>query len=427
MEKQQNNLKISSEGLAASSGFKILNIEDIRNVAQGACFLASGGGGSLQLALTEIIPAFFNDQTQINLVGVDALNWEGDWGAVVAGMGSPLKLFDDPTLVKAAIPAYEVLADLCFSFKAAGKERYKSLSLMDFCLPVEIGAVNSLVPMIVADGTPPILYPFVMKTVVIDADGAGRAVPTLPLTTYARQIPIYPNVLGGDNELEPQSTYFDYASLNVQDESTLEAAFLGLIDSTAFGYASGLAIYAASALSFRACNPVPNGVSDSLVLGQIINQTSGNDRISQVLSYVNNSMQRVAKQIFYGQVTDMEQATSSLDNGYVKLAGSGNFANQNFEVLIENENIWATITRNGTTQPYIVSPDSMNYLTDTGDVLDNSDLWTAYQKGERPTLSIIAIQAAKEVRNNSALMTAWASEVASKKGPNTYITPWINS
>lgn len=424
--KEQTNLKISKKGLAASSGFKTLNIEDIKNVAQGACFLASGGGGSLQLALTEIIPAFFNSETQINLVGLDGLNWEGDWGAVVAGMGSPLKLFEDPKLVKAAIPAYEVLADLCFSFKAAGKERYKSLSLMDFCLPVEIGAVNSLVPMIVADGTPPILYPFVMKTVVIDADGAGRAVPTLPLTTYARQIPIYPNVLGGDNVLEPQSTYFDYASVNVKDESTLEAAFLGLIDSEAFGYASGLAIYAASGLSFRDCKPVPNGVSDSLALGTIINQTTGDDRISQVLSYINNSMQRVAKQVFYGQVTEMKQATSSLDNGYVELFGTGNFAGQSFKILIENENIWANITMKGqNAEAYIVSPDSMNYLTDTGDVLDNSDLWTAYQKGERPTLSIIAIQAATEILSNQQLMTAWASEVGSKDGPTTYITPWI--
>ena len=126
-------------------------------------------------------------------------------------MGSPLKIFKNPGLVKAAIPAYKKLTELCFAFKAAGQARYESLKFMDFCLPIEIGAVNSIVPMIVTDS---------LSLFVVDADGTGRAVPTLQLTTYARQIKLYPNILGGNNETEP-GTYFDYGSLSVQDETSL--------------------------------------------------------------------------------------------------------------------------------------------------------------------------------------------------------------
>lgn len=421
MKKNTTSIKktIEKQGLAAGSSYRQLNLGDIKNVTQGACFLASGGGGSLQLALTKIIPAFFNEQTVINLVGLEALAWEGDWGGVVAGMGSPLKLFKDPELVKAAIPAYEKLAELCFAFKAAGILKYESLKLMDFCLPVEIGAVNSIVPMIVANGLlPPI--------VVVDADGTGRAVPILQLTTYARQIELYPNILGGNNETE-SGTYFDYGSVSVQDETTLEAAFLGMIESEAFGYASGLAIYAANGPAFQRCNPVPNGVSDSLQTGIIISQTTGIDRLYKVLGYINKTMGRTAKQVFYGKVTEMKQATEGLDTGYVIITGAGAFDGQSFKLFIENENIWGQITNSAGTKPWIVGPDSMNYLTDDGDVFDNSDLWTLYQKGERPNTSVIGIQAASMVRENSGLMIAWVQEVQSKKGPDSYITPWITA
>lgn len=408
-----------ANSLASSTDFLQLGLTGINKVAQGACFLASGGGGSLQLALNKIIPAFFNQDTQITVVGMNALNWQGDWGCVVAGMGSPLKLFDDPSLVKAAIPAFQQLAELSFSFKAAGQERFSSLELMDFCLPVEVGAVNSIVPMIVSNGLSTPITP----VVVIDADGAGRAVPTLPLTTYAKQLDLYPNILGGDNETE-KGSYFDYAALSVQDESTLEAACLGLIKSQAFGFASGLAIYSANGPSFQACKPVANGISDAQKLGEIINTSENNERVEKVLTYINSEMQRVAKQIFHGTILEMQEATKGLDTGYVVIQGDGVFADKKLKLYIENENIWAELISSETSEAYIVGPDSMNYLSDTGDVFDNSDLWTLYKSGQRPSLSIIGIEAASSVKNNASLMNSWSKEVLSKGGPDTYIDNW---
>ncbi len=415
----------SGQGLCSAAGYRVLGLDEIRDVAQGACFLASGGGGSLQLALTKIIPQFFGKETQISLAGVEQLGWSGDWGAVVAGMGSPLKMFEDPALVQSAIPAYEKLTELAFSFKAVGRERFGSLELMDFCLPVEIGAVNSLVPMIVANGIDTVV-PAPFRLYVIDADGAGRAVPTLPLTTYARQLALYPNILGGNNNTEKGSDYFDYASLNVQDETTLETACLGLIDSEAFGDVSGLAIYAASGPEFQGCSPVPGGITDAQALGKIINTTAGSTRVSRVLSYITGTMGREAREIFHGTVTDMKEATSSLDNGYVEITGDGTFSGQSLRLIIQNENIWGELTAGGTTKPYIMGPDSMNYLTDNGDVVDNSDLWTLFDgKGEHPSLSIIGIKAPVQVLDNPGLITAWEAEVGQEKGPASYTSPWL--
>lgn len=414
-------------GLGAAQAVRELGTDDIKAVAQGACFLASGGGGSLQLALTKIIPAFFSPETKIPMVGIDDLNWEGDWGAVVAGMGSPLKMFEDPSLIGKTVPAYSKLAELAHAFKKGGEERFASLEAMVFCLPVEIGAVNSIVPMIVADALPPVMYPWYIPMSVVDADGAGRAVPTLPLTTYARQVALYPNVLGGDNNTEPKSEYFDYASLNVQDETTLETACLGLIDSKAFGDVSGLSIYTASGPTFQGCSPVPGGISDALAIGRIIETAAGQERINKIVDYINTTMKRVAKEIFYGEVAEMKEATSSLDDGYVMITGGESFAGQTLKLYIQNENIWGEITKEGKTTPYIMGPDSMNYLTQSGDVVDNSDLWKLYETGERPILGIVAIQAAPQVLENKGLLRAWEQEVGEQKGPSSYSSPWMQA
>lgn len=92
--------------------------------------------------------------------------------AIVAGMGSPQRStgisFDTAPTV---------------AFEAVAKE-YGELS---YVAAIEVGAANSLIPMLVCAQKN---LPF------IDANGAGRAVPTLPSTTFAQVgIPATPAVL----------------------------------------------------------------------------------------------------------------------------------------------------------------------------------------------------------------------------------------
>lgn len=79
---------------------------------------------------------------------------DDEWGAVIAGMGSPKASL---TRVRANSPRYalELLEDAC---------RIKS----SFVIPFEIGAGNSLNPMLAA---------VQRKIPVVDGDPVGRAVP----------------------------------------------------------------------------------------------------------------------------------------------------------------------------------------------------------------------------------------------------------
>ncbi|NET09340.1 MAG: DUF917 family protein [Symploca sp. SIO2B6] len=455
------------QGLADKA--KKLNLEDIKNIAQGACFLGTGGGGSLQVALTKIIPECL-EEANVSLVELDSLT-EKDWGAIVTGIGSPLELFHDPTIVTAAHSAYKELEKLCLAFKSSDSKRYRSLERMNFCLPAEIGAVNSIVPIIVANEIS--LKSDSAPVFVVDADGAGRAIPTLPLTLYAqaqeskpkpqaqeseskaqaqeseskaqaqeseskaqaqeseskaqaqeseskpkRKLSIYPNILGGT--IKGQKN-FNYGSLNVPNEATLETAIVGMIKSKNFGVVSGLAIYAANGPTFQDCHLVPNGIKHSLAIGEIINNNTNRDRLDSVLAYINTTMKRCAKQVFYGQVTYVEEKTQGLDTGVIQITGEGDFQGEFLTIFIENENIWSQKTKTQDRQKspddaWIVSPDSMNYLTDEGNVFDNSDLEKLFLKQKQPMVRIIAVEAAKEVRGNSKLRKIGYKKLKKKVG-----------
>ena len=92
--------------------------------------------------------------------------------AIAAGMGSPQGA-TGMTFDTAGSVAFDAVA------KQYGK--------LDYVAAVEVGAANSIVPMLVSAQK---------KIPLVDANGAGRAVPTLPSTTYAQVgIPATPAVL----------------------------------------------------------------------------------------------------------------------------------------------------------------------------------------------------------------------------------------
>lgn len=144
-------------------------IADLKYIAAGAAILASGGGGSY-LNAVNIIKEF------------EATGWSGAIpvqeydGAttnccVIAMMGSP-----DAAANMTLSDVNHSIANTISTFQQA------TGFVLNCVIPVEIGAINSIVPFLAAAQTDNSI------SWVVDGDGAGRAVPELPQTSVAFHI-----------------------------------------------------------------------------------------------------------------------------------------------------------------------------------------------------------------------------------------------
>lgn len=148
--------------------------EILKHAARGGCFLGSGGGGTLQSAL-RLIENFtlgeYYPQDTVEVVKVEDAT-EGD-GVVVAYIGAPAKINhadypDGP--VQAVVQVQNRL-----------REKGRRLA---YIVPAETGALGFTVACLVAAK---------LGLKVIDADGAGRAVPSLPQLTFSITEGLSPN------------------------------------------------------------------------------------------------------------------------------------------------------------------------------------------------------------------------------------------
>lgn len=138
---------------------KELGKKDLEHIVIGAGLLGGGGGGSIAEGM-KLIERVMEFSRAVELVSVDEIS-DDDWGAVIAGMGSPKASL---TRVRKYSPGYalELLEDAC---------RFKS----SYVIPFELGAGNSLNPMLAAAQR---------KIPIVDGDPVGRAVPELQMNTF---------------------------------------------------------------------------------------------------------------------------------------------------------------------------------------------------------------------------------------------------
>ncbi len=128
-----------------------LHEKDIENIAIGATVLGTGGGGDPYIGKMMALSAI-KKFGPVQVVSVDELN-ENDWVLPASGMGSPSVLVEK-------IPSFEQLsAPLQAYEKACGKKT-------DVVMPIEVGGVNSLIPVAVAA---------MNRIPILDGDAMGRA------------------------------------------------------------------------------------------------------------------------------------------------------------------------------------------------------------------------------------------------------------
>jgi len=386
--------------------------------------LASGGGGSYQVA-REIVEAGVDDDARIELIGVDELvGREREWLAVSANMGAPDALFKTAN-PRAPTHAFEAMsAEAGLLRTLGGWFADFPESGFSYVLPVEVGAINSASPLAVAAQLGrhrPEPLP------VIDADGAGRSIPTLDLTVFTGNVSVFPAVVASES-LQPgggaEAVRYNSAVINTADEEAAEQAIIGTVTSAPFGGIAGLSIYPMPVGHLLTqVHPVAGTLSLALAIGRDLEASRGVERAQRVAHTIQALSGRVAEVIWHGWVIEIEQAEGGVDVGRIVLDDASGSSTR-FTIYNENENVYAM--RSDQAHPCVIGPDSVCYVTAGDDpvAIDNSDLNRLYRESPntRLELFILGVQAAPQMR--SARLLKNFARVCQQLGYGGRYIPW---
>jgi uncharacterized protein len=369
---------------------------DLQAVAAGAAVLASGGGGSYQDALA-ILQQLDNSGWQGTVAVQD---YDGATNCcVLAIMGSP-DAADNLTLSNVANAIRNTVAVL------EASTNYP----LGCVIPVEIGPINSLVPLIAAALSGGQLW-------VVNGDGAGRAVPELPQTTFGGSAALAPSpcALASDTAV---SNEVESAVLNANTAAKVETLAGGVV--AGFGGYSGIALWPSNASNGYALsgNYIAGTLAQARSLGQLLLKTPAprsTAEVAMAITEITGRATRVIVTNFY--ITAVTQVTSgaSLDSGIIRLdnAPLQSDSTQTHYLYNLNENL--IMYSASSAVPDIVAPDSICYYSEsTGRGFSNaSDDLAAYfnattNKSTGRTVSIIGISAAAQLYQATGVVASFA-------------------
>src|SRR3954470_15445708 len=138
-----------------------LTVSDLPDLARGAAFLGTGGGGSPYIGRLMVERAMQETGRELELLALDDLP---DDGLII-----PTAMMGAPTCIVEKLPqGLEAAASLRRLEEHLGKRAFATM-------PVEAGGVNSMIPLVVG---------LRLGLPVVDADGMGRAFPELFHETF---------------------------------------------------------------------------------------------------------------------------------------------------------------------------------------------------------------------------------------------------
>jgi DUF917 family protein len=191
----ENDLKVRYFG----SGNYQLTKTDINYIVHGACFLGSGGGASIGLSLL-FMDKMITDTDIMTYVNPDALETNKNI-SFVALLGSPDKMFEG----FGETAALNAFLEMDSYLTQSGQEP------LGYLLPVEMGAINSLIPFIISARR---------GIAIINGDPCGRAAPEMGMNLFnTNNLPINPVILTSDTD---SSEHYQKIIVQVKDADDAE-------------------------------------------------------------------------------------------------------------------------------------------------------------------------------------------------------------
>lgn len=284
-----------------------IGLAHIDSLVLGSAVLGSGGGGNPNLGAMLLRQAW--ESKGIDCVEVASFDEVDERGLLIssAGMGSPVIGIEK-------IPNGEEYAT---AFRAL--ESYLGKSA-DYISPVEIGGVNSIVPLITASyrGLP-----------VVDGDGEGRAFPELQMTTF--------NAYG--EKACPLCVVDERGNATVIEAvNNLWAEKIARSVTVAFGGRGYVAIYPMQGASYRR-TAIPSSLSKALAIGESILEGSKNKEAEDYLIKATEG-----RRVFAGKIVELKRHNlRGFSVGNAVMQGIDDSAGSRLEVTFQNEYLRAKI------------------------------------------------------------------------------------
>jgi DUF917 family protein len=356
-----------------------LSKKDITYIVYGACFLASGGGGSIGLALS-FTDKMLNDADVMQYVNPDKLEADKNI-AFVAGLGSPDKLFAGFGQT-ASINAFLEMDNYLIQ---------SGQGPLGYSIPVEMGAINALIPFIISARK---------GIAVINGDPCGRAMPELSMTLFnINQLPLNPVILTSDT-----GDSGHYQKMIVQVENAEDAEKQARLFARSNNSTAGLACYPmrgadlncsiSSDENWGKFNQWTVGLAWNL--GRCIVESKNYNKLLELL----DSLPVTNLTLFEGIITGKEERKiSGFDAGKITVAND----DETCFIYYKNENLLAW---NATRQCCIaMGPDSISFIArKDAQPLSNSDINSDPEKNPKNIplgtgIGIIGLRANRKLQN----------------------------
>lgn len=388
-----------------------LRQEDLQPLLLGAAFFGSGGGGTITSA-SHLAGNFrrgdYYPSDVIQVVSVDEAT-EGE-AVMVAYLGAP------EAINSAMYPSGPVMAVQNVQARLASQGRK-----LAYIMPPESGALGFTVAALVAAK---------LGLAVIDADGAGRAVPSLPMLTFAAaEIDPRPAFLvsqGGlcvELDVTPRGGDGGNATHQRDVSAIVEQMLRPVVADPEFGQFGGLAMWVMTPPEIRRATPIRGTLSRALALGRAVG--SGDVRgVSQMIGYLAAQCGIAARAVSEpGELVSAKVDTrGGFDVGRICIRAG----EHTYTVLYQNESLLAWDSRRA--EPIVLSPDSVAYFVGgegqsiftNGDLLmDDGSLNPAV--GKRP-VTLLAWRADPELGRPGGLILDSFMQLLDSLG---YLGPYV--
>jgi DUF917 family protein len=326
-----------------------LTHRQLSDLTDGACILASGGGGPI--TMKDPMLDLIKQHGSVHMAELSQIPDDAHV-IVLAGAGSPLALKQPGTVANMADAAYEAL---CSMEEALGWNA-------DYLVAIETGVGNTLIPIDSCARK---------KIPVIDGAGARRSVPALTMCRFA-DLPVSP--------VQVAANATKVVGLRAPSAEEVEEPMMAVLTTSEFNSLGGIGFWPMKG-SVAKKSVSPGTVSYTMGLGKALREAKDHkkDSVETVIEYTGGSL------LFNGKIAQISNhSNDSFDFMTILLKDK---SGKECRIYGQNESLIAWV--NTYSHPVAMGPDLICYLTADGEVCSNADLDPIQKKGKK--LAVIGI------------------------------------